>query len=367
MKILFLGNYERGGVLPAPTIVAKSIFHKISKLNHSSIYVCYFQDGSKYSRFQKLFGKELVEDNVYRCGIFRLFGLVLKYKPDIIHLSTLEMFYIVLFPLKQLIKAKIIYTVHGLASYEYKYSVNKSKLWKLRLIFNEWIILHQANYILTLSERISRFIKFYFKINGNRILLFRNGIETYPEIVKKYSEQNTPLKIIAVGNIDREEKGYSFLLESLSLFQFPVELTIISSVNTGDKIFNNLPSHIHFNLKGTLDNKKLREEMIKNDVYIASGRYETFSISLLESMNAGMLFITTDRVGLTDYFPKDLEQNIISFGNKTQFVKKLKELMELPIKQKNEMGNRARRFSLGFEWDKVIEELENKYSQILNK
>jgi glycosyltransferase involved in cell wall biosynthesis len=366
MKIMFLGNYERDGVLPAPTMVAKSIFHKLSKLNHSAVYVCYFQDGSKYSRFQKLFGKELVEENVIRCGIFRLFGLVLKYKPDIIHLATLEMFYIVLFPLKHLIKAKIIYTVHGLASYEYKYSAKKSKLWKLRISFNEWMVLHQADYILTLSERISRFIKYYFKIKVNRVLLFRNGIEIYPDIVKKYSGQITTLKIITVGNTDREEKGYSFLLESLSLLHFPIELTIISSVNVEDNNFSSLPDHIHLNIKGTLENKKLREEMVKNDIYIASGRYETFSISLLESMNAGMLFITTDRVGLTDYFTKDLRQNIITYGNKSQFVKKLTELIGLPLQEKNELSIRANRFSLGFEWGKVIGELENKYSEILN-
>jgi hypothetical protein len=60
MKVMFFGNYEKGEVLLAPTIVAKAIFNNFSKLNHSAIYICYFQDGSKYSRFQKLFGKELV-------------------------------------------------------------------------------------------------------------------------------------------------------------------------------------------------------------------------------------------------------------------------------------------------------------------
>src|ERR1035437_1813763 len=98
MKVIFIGNYEKEGAVSAPTIVANALFHNFAKLNHHSIYICYFQDGSKYSRFQKLFGKELVEENVYRCGVFPLIWIVLKYKPDIIHLSTLEMFYVVLFP-----------------------------------------------------------------------------------------------------------------------------------------------------------------------------------------------------------------------------------------------------------------------------
>lgn len=362
---MYFGNYEREGVLSAPTIVAKSIFNKISKLNHSAVYVCYYQDGSKYNRFQKLFGKEIVEKNVYRCGIFRLFGLVLQYKPDIIHLATLEMFYVVLFILKPLIKAKFIYTVHGLASYEYKYAVKKSSLLKLRIVLNEWIVLHQSDYILTLSERISRFIKYYFKINDKRILPFRNGIDIYPEIKKIYSEHNKVIKIISVGSIDREEKGYSFLLESLSLLQMPVELTIISSASTGNKIFNKLTRHINLKIKGPFDNKKLREEMVNNDIYIASSLYETFSISLLESMNAGLLFITTDRVGLTDYFTKDLTQFIIRYGNKNQLAKKILELTELPIQMKNETGDIAYKFSIEFEWDKVIADLEKKYVRIM--
>jgi glycosyltransferase involved in cell wall biosynthesis len=362
---MFLGNYEKGEVLPAPTIVAKAIFNKFSKLNHSSIYICYFQDGSKYSRYQKLFGKELVEDNVYRCGIFRLFGLVLKFKPDIIHLSTLEMFYIVLFPLKLLIKAKFIYTVHGLASYEFKHYVKKTMFLKIRAIFNEWIVLREADYIFTLSERISRFLRLYFKIKKNRILLFKNGIDSYPGIVKDYSEQIKTVKIITVGSIDREEKGYSFLLESLSILQFPIELTIISSVNGGNKVFNTLPGHINLKIRGSLDNKSLRQEMVNNCIYIASARYETFSISLLESMNAGLLFIATDRVGLTDHFPKDFSPFIISYGNKIQLVKKIKELIELSLTEKKELSNKINKFSLGFEWEKVIAELENKYYQIL--
>jgi glycosyltransferase involved in cell wall biosynthesis len=365
MKIIFLGNYEQGEVLPAPTIVAKAMFNKFAGSNHSAVYICYFQDGSKYNRFQKLFGKELVEDNVYRCGIFRLLGIVLKFKPDIIHLSTLEMFYVILFPLRLLIKAKFIYTVHGLASYEIKHFVNKTRFQKFRAIFNEWIVMHHVDFIFALSKRNSRFISLYFNINKNRILLFKNGIESYPGMIKNYSEQIKSLKIISVGNINREEKGYSFLLESLSILNFPVQLTIISSITGGQNIFNNLPRHINLKIKGPFDNRSLRQEMLNNDIYIASSRYEPFCISLLEGMNAGLLFITTDRVGLTDYFSKDLAPFIVSYGNKIQLVKKIMELIELSLPEKNELSNKVNKFSLGFEWDKVIAELENKYSQIL--
>jgi glycosyltransferase involved in cell wall biosynthesis len=367
MKVLFLGNYEKGEVLQAPTIVAKSLFNKFSELNHQAIYVCYFQDGSKYSRFQKLFGKETVEDNVFRCGIFRLLGLVFKYKPDIIHLSTLEMFYIVLFPLKFLIKAKIIYTVHGLASYEYKHYVIKTRFLKLRAILNEYIVIHNADYIFTLSERISRFIHLFFKIKRDKILLFKNGITIYPGIIKNYTEQISTVKIITVGGIDREEKGYGFLLESLSLMKCQIELTIISSVNTGNKIFQKLPDNIRLKITGPLDNKTLRQEMVNNDIYIAAAKYETFSITLLESMNAGLLFITTNRVGLTDHFPKDFNQFVVNYWNKAELATRLTSLIELPLQGKRELSGKIHNFSLGFAWEKVIMELENKYSQILHE
>jgi glycosyltransferase involved in cell wall biosynthesis len=367
MKVMFFGNYESGETLSAPTIVAKSIFKKFSKLNHSAIYICYFQDGSKYSRFQKLFGKELVEENVYRCGILRLFGQVLKFKPDIIHLSTLEMFYVIMFPIKLMSKAKFIYTVHGLASYECKQYTKITWYLRIKTYFNEWMVLHQADYIFTLSERNSRFISLYFNINKKRIFLFKNGIVSYPEIIKNYSEQIKSVKIISVGNINREEKGYSFLLESLSLLNFPIELTIISFVTEGQEIFNNLPKNINLKIKGPLDNKGLRQEMVNNDIYIASSRYETFSICLLESMNAGLLFISTDRVGLTDYFPSELSPYIISYGNKAQLAKKIIEIIQLPLVVKNEISNRINKFSLEFEWGKIILELESKYFRINNK
>jgi glycosyltransferase involved in cell wall biosynthesis len=154
-------------------------------------------------------------------------------------------------------------------------------------------------------------------------------------------------------------------LESLSILQFPTELTIISTVTGENKIFKTLPEHINLKIKGPFDNKNLRQEMLNNDIYIASSRYEPFCISLLESMNAGLLFIATDRVGLTDHFPKDFSPFIISYGNKIQLVKKIMELIELSLTEKKELSNKINKFSLGFEWEKVIAELENKYSQIL--
>jgi glycosyltransferase involved in cell wall biosynthesis len=366
MRVMFFGNYEKGEVLHAPTIVAKAIFNEFSKLNHSAIYICYFQDGSRYSRFQKLFGKELVEENVYRCGIFRLFGLIIKFKPDIIHFVTLEMFYVVMLPMRFIIKAKYIYTAHGFASYEFKHYVKISWHLKIRTYLNEWMVIHNVDYIFTLSVRTSRFISFYFKVKKKRILLFKNGIVAYPGIIKNYSEQIKAVKIITVGSIGREEKGYSFLLESLSLLKLPVELTIISSISRGNRIFPNVPMNINLKIKGPLDNKSLREEMVKSDIYIASSRFETFSISLLESMNAGLLFISTDRVGLTDYFPPNFSSFIINYGNKTQLAEKIMELIELPLREKNDLSEQINKFSLEFEWDNVITELENKYFKILH-
>jgi glycosyltransferase involved in cell wall biosynthesis len=163
-------------------------------------------------------------------------------------------------------------------------------------------------------------------------------------------------------------EGYSFLLGSLSILNLPIELTIISSVTGGINIFKNLPRHINLKIKGPFDNKSLRQEMLNNDIYIASSKYEPFCISLSESMNAGLLFISTDRVGLTNYFPPpNFSPYVISYGNKTQFIKKIMELIELPLSEKKELSNRINKFSLGFEWDKVIAELENKYSKILYK
>jgi glycosyltransferase involved in cell wall biosynthesis len=82
-------------------------------------------------------------------------------------------------------------------------------------------------------------------------------------------------------------------------------------------------------------------------------------------MNAGLLFIASDRVGLTDYFPQKFKQYIVNYGNKDQLVNKLTELIELPIEEKNKISSEINKFSLSFEWDKVIAELENKYCQIL--
>ncbi|HKI79981.1 MAG TPA: hypothetical protein VKA26_15670, partial [Ignavibacteriaceae bacterium] len=95
MKILFTGEYSNLPGDPAPLFVSRTLYDAINKSGNETFYLAYFQDGKKYSRWQKLFGKEVIDKskNIYRLGIFPYIFIVSKINPDIINLINIQLFY----------------------------------------------------------------------------------------------------------------------------------------------------------------------------------------------------------------------------------------------------------------------------------
>ena len=350
MKILLTGEFDNSETTEAPLAVSKNLYYKYREIGCNVVYLCYFQDGTKYNRLQKLFGFETIDNKnlVYRCGIFPYIFYVLKFKPDIIHFINIQLFYTVLFPLKFILKCKFFYTVHGIALYEHNYFLDFSWFQKKRALLNEFILMKFTDIIFVLSKLTARYIQLYYHISEQRIKVVPNGIILHSDLKKVYYSDDSPFKILLIGNLERKEKGFDFLLNVLSESKIKLLINIYGKHRSF--LAENL-SHLEnfkIELKKFIPNTLLRRKMTEFDLFIAPSRYESFSLSLLEVMSTGLIFIASDRIGLTERFDDKLKKLVFRYNNKKSLIEKINYVINLKSVKKNELSKYTRNFANNF-------------------
>lgn len=359
MKILFLGDIELGEIVPAPSKVGYELFKRASNKYEYVRFYTYFQDGRQYSTVQKLFGKQFITKKITQMGLLTFILNVLKFRPQIVQIITPSVYYLIAFPIFKLMGTKIYYLVHNVNKFTIDRFTIINNYEKRRILLIEKLAVLYSSNILVLSEKEKYHLLDLYKIHQSKILIVDNGIKNL-NIKKNYSIDSNTYRIITAGSLDRKEKGINFLIECLGKLEFSVELTICyyKAHNIKDCI---IPPNIKIIWLEPLDDIELRKEFIRNDMFISLAKYEPFGIALLEAMNSGLLFLATDRIGLTEKFDKDLRQYVIPYGDCKIANEKLINLICLSIEEKQILSNRIINFSIQFTWDKVAEKYFNLY------
>jgi len=128
-----------------------------------------------------------------------------------------------------------------------------------------------------------------------------------------------------------------------------------------------IPPNVQLNLGNPLNEVELRKEFCNNDLFVIPSRRDTFPLSLLEAMDTGLLFISSDRVGLTERFPESFNKFIVPFGNAEKWKNKILELLKLDVTEKNKLSNDIRGFASKFTWEKVTNDYIQLYSELLSE
>ena len=172
------------------------------------------------------------------------------------------------------------------------------------------------------------------------------------------------IKIIFVGSITCKEKSFEFLLNALSEIDNQIILSVYSyhqQVKGNIKI----PKNVKLILGKPLTEIELRKEFCKNDLFILPSKIDSFPLSLLEAMDTGILFISSDRVGLTERFPEVFKRFVYPYGNIEKLKNKILELHSLENNEKNILSEEIISFSLGFSWNKITYQYLNLFDEVL--
>ena len=371
MNIIYLGRFNTSENLIGPEKVAKRIFNKYTK-SHKSVFIEYFFDGRKYNYYEKLFGNQIItyvnRSPVYRLGIFNLLYFLFLLKPKIIHIITFERFAVFAYLFKLFKRVSIIYNVHGIMCYEDIYlRKDTSKILKIKNKIVEKIFLRFSEVILILSENSMKLIEKYYKIERKKFIIIPNGIdkEFYDIANKRKYKAKSNLKIAFVSNINRKEKGYLFLKESLEEMDYPIELHIIGKKKE-NKInsFRNKKIKVYFYDK--MITKKYAEFLICKDVYISSSFYDLFPISLMEAIATGIIPIITIETGSSNFIINEVNGYKIDYGDRKKLITVIYDIINNPNYVKIVSSEAKKIYNL-LSWEKIFELYSEVYLDILEK
>ncbi|MBT8379449.1 MAG: glycosyltransferase family 4 protein [Ignavibacteria bacterium] len=363
MKILYLGEYDPGEIVLAPIKVGKELFMSFKNYGYNVFYLPYFQDGNIYSRNQKLFGFEKITDRVYRTGILPLLSFVIKFKPQLIHINTPGLYYFPLFFLRFLFHYKIISTLHSINRYVIPRHTSIKGFQKFRFLLIEYLLVKFSDYVFVYSNRDKRYISMYYKIRPAKIIIVNNGFNEV-NVHKKDFSFRSPLRIAFVGQIDRKEKAFYLLLDTLSILKLQVKLSVYGYDRPVEAV-TNIPTNVELQMHDPLGEVEFRQALIVNDIFILPSKYESFSISLLEAMNTGILFLVSTRVGLTERFDQNLKCLVFRNGKTDDLIDRIKFCLEMDNIQKFSLSSEIINFSKNFYWDKISSDYKLLYNNLL--
>src|SRR4030095_12259859 len=140
-------------------------------------FIQYFFDGHKYSVWKKLFGKESknsVNGIIYTLGLFRIFGVLNKIKPDVIHLITFERFAAVFILYKTFHKIKVEIIKKELSTLTTNILKETLPVLKLKDKFCEKLFLKHSDKIIFLSENSIDIAEEVFDIDETKAVILPN-------------------------------------------------------------------------------------------------------------------------------------------------------------------------------------------------
>lgn len=296
MKVVFLGRYNESETLSGPEKVAKRLFAEHCRDNESEFYT-YFFDGRQFGLKKKLFGKELITDTgngkVIRAGIETITKELLNTEPDVIHITNFERFATLAEIVKKHTYCKIVYTVHGIASYENKHFKNVSNSYIQKDRIAEKRIFSASDKIAFLSEASMKIALDEYKIDKQKCVILPNGVDEQFEMNPEKNFDKGELRLVFCGNPSRREKGFDILTEALQDVQIPYELFVLNSEKRSAKSRTVYVEPMNTESLGSFYNDK--------HIFISPSRYEPFSIAAVEAMASGLTVIASEETGMSRY------------------------------------------------------------------
>jgi glycosyltransferase involved in cell wall biosynthesis len=352
MKIALIGRYGEGDIISGPVRVARELYLQLKKRNIDVTFIEYFFSGySDYSFFKKLLGMKKRENDVLRLGILKIISLLLKEQYDVIHFINAQRFQIVVFVLKQFIRAKFISSFHGF----YKDEKNLANI--KRSFLDLWV------------EK--------FSVGKSDILIFPSKL-LYNLFKKEYSFTRKYLVVpngvdesfIKRGNIPDFNKEYNFVY--------------YNSFNSGiEELLKSFPSFPSFKLFVIGEEKKLENKnnvditfinpMNKNSLLdflsdkhfvIKSSAFDSFSIFVAECMCFGMIPIVSENIGIKDLIENGINGFVYESSDSNNLVKLLSDIHSGKYDLKT-ISENAEKIYNELSWGKISQQYLSIYNSVV--
>lgn len=187
-------------------------------------------------------------------------------------------------------------------------------------------------------------------------------LETFGK--KKIFDQDQEKKALLYGARLDGEKSIDILLNSIPELLQDENISItVAGRGQYEKEFAAI-NHPRYHFAGFISSRKTLAELFnRHQIFLATGRYETFGFAVLEAMAAGLVVVGPDQ-GETGLRLKQLHSPFMyRGGDQVDFLKKIRQACSSDLKPWAQKGHDyARRFG---NWDQAIERMIVHYRHLL--
>ncbi|SUY45604.1 glycosyltransferase [Clostridium putrefaciens] len=260
-------------------------------------------------------------------------------------------------------KVKIVYTMHGLVKKEK--TINGS--FKARHVFIEGVFLKRCDKIIAVSKDLKlEVLKYYPLLLEENIEVINNGVSIISikediDIRTLYNIESDKNILFTVGV--RKIKNIDIILQSFINNKGLYESSYL--LVTGEKdseyaidIMDKYEDYDHIVFTGYVDTNMMNNIYNQMDVFIQISEFETFGMSIVESLLHKKHVIISSDLPIAKYF----NQDEVRFYNKNEDDLSLLILDSLRDDDINQKGyEKAREL---FHWDKIKEDYYNLFMKL---
>lgn len=189
----------------------------------------------------------------------------------------------------KLMNKKMVYLMHGCIEYENK--VNKLNLSEKKLSEESSTLLN-ANKIICVSEKYSKWAKEYMPEYSDKIIYLNNGVEIKPR--KKKAKE---LYSIAVTGGNRNIKNNKIICraaQKLCELGIPCKVYVFGKIYEGNE---NLSEYPCVEILGQLNKKSYYDKLDKISLLIMNSEAEPFGLVAADALNCNCSLLMSKNVG----------------------------------------------------------------------
>lgn len=220
-----------------------------------------------------------------------------------------------------------VFTAHGWA---FTSGVSPAK----RIIYAaiEHMMLGITKRVICVSEFDRQLAKRWFVHNYNKIVTVHNGIADKKFSSSTVREYSLPLKLVSVARFSHQKNNMELIREVEQINKLYSGSLQLNMVGDGPLLSeaqayvtsHKLENEVHF-LGSRTD---VDDILNQNDIFCLISNYEGLPISIIEAMRAGMPIIASDVGGVNELVQDGVNGFLISRGNISKLVDKLKYILE---------------------------------------
>ena len=302
MRIAFIGDLPKTDSPTGPERFASELFEEMKK-HHEVWFYQYVCSDRPCTWSEKFFGALEVNSNrqMIKGGLFPILYHFLKNQWDILHVVTYLRSSVAFLLISKVKRVKSVYTVHGVIAYENQLKPFLSKDFVLKNLISEKLITTLSAKIVTVSSLVRNKLVEFYSVKKTEIAIIPNGIKFIP--IKSYPKDNESkiLRIIIYAGMQTRVDLLNQLINFISLNR-----NIFSLVIVGDKDGIKSGSE-NVQIKRKLIHQEWLNELSWGDICINISLFESFSLSSLEALQAGLCLFLNDYIGISEFLQEGIE------------------------------------------------------------